>query len=111
MDGHWRTTRRYLEEMATCKFTISPVGHGHDCYRVWEALYLGVIPIVVRSPLYEQFSDLPILMVDSWDQVTEEYLDSKYDIINNTEYNKDKLDMDYWVQAIYKDCDELYNME
>ncbi len=39
----------YLEEMAHYKFALSPRGWGPDCYRTWEALLVGTIPIVVRN--------------------------------------------------------------
>ena len=32
-------------------FTLSPPGFGLDVHRTWEALYLGLIPIVWKSPL------------------------------------------------------------
>ena len=46
-----------------------------DCHRFWEGLYLGVTPIVERSPLdtlYEQAEN--VLFVDSFADVTYEML-------------------------------------
>ncbi len=36
----------YLEDMSHFKFALSPRGYGEDCYRTWEALLVGTIPIV-----------------------------------------------------------------
>lgn len=36
----------YLDEVANHEFVISPPGNGYDCHRTWEALYVGVRPIV-----------------------------------------------------------------
>jgi len=46
-------------------FGVSPPGLGWDCFRTYELLYLGVIPIVeVRDPeSYYFFADLPIVQV------------------------------------------------
>nr|MBA3284567.1 hypothetical protein [Nitrosopumilus sp.] len=38
----------YLEGLASSIFTLSPRGLGPDCYRTWEALLVGTIPIVKR---------------------------------------------------------------
>jgi hypothetical protein len=39
----------YLDDMARCRWVLSPPGNGVDCHRTWEALYLGVTPIVLRT--------------------------------------------------------------
>jgi len=45
------TTRDVSWRMnAGCAFTLSPAGAGLDCHRTWEALLLGSIPVVLRSP-------------------------------------------------------------
>ena len=43
---------RYYIHIARSKFVLSPPGLGMDCYRTWEALYLGSIPIVLNSSLH-----------------------------------------------------------
>lgn len=67
----------YIEELAQYKFCASPQGNGVDTHRMWECLYLGVIPVVVRNPILQRwFSGLPILWIDSFQQVTPTYLES-----------------------------------
>ena len=36
-------------------FVLSPRGRGLDCHRTWEALCLGCIPIVKKSPITKLF--------------------------------------------------------
>jgi hypothetical protein len=57
-------------------FVISPPGNGLDCYRTWEALTLGSIPIVLSSSLDRLFLDhgFPVVTVESWDTVTQQRL-------------------------------------
>ena len=86
--------------MASHRFCISPPGNGADCHRVWECLYLGVIPIVQRDLNYEQYDDLPILLVDDWNVLTREFLDTHYERIQATEWNLDKLGIHYWRHRI-----------
>lgn len=68
MRKSWST---YIMELSEYKFCASPEGNGVDTHRMWECIYLGVIPVVVRTPeLYSWYSDLPILWVDSFDEIT-----------------------------------------
>jgi len=53
-------------------FEASPRGKGLDCFRTWEALFLGTIPIVQSSSLDPLFLDegLPVAIVESYREVT-----------------------------------------
>lgn len=98
--GSYKTFNQYLEEMAHCKFVLSPRGAGLDCYRTWEALLVGSIPIVKHSNLDPLYQDLPVLIVDHWDMITEEFLNKKYIEITNRKYNFKKLTAGYWLRQI-----------
>lgn len=37
----------YLEELSSHYFCLCPRGNGIDTHRFWEALYLGVIPVII----------------------------------------------------------------
>jgi hypothetical protein len=81
----------YIQDVHSHRFMICPPGAGFDCHRVWESLYLGTVPIVLRSPAMEYFSELPILFVDDWDEVTREFLEG-VEIAGDVRM----LGMDYW---------------
>jgi hypothetical protein len=81
-------------------FVISPHGNGLDCHRTWEALVLGCIPIVKTSALDSLFSDLPVLIVDSWSQVNREMLSDTLKEYRNRQFNYDKLTLKFWVDMI-----------
>ncbi len=51
-------------------FVVSPHGNGLDCYRTWLALICGCIVIVKRSPLDRLYANLPVVIVERWDEVT-----------------------------------------
>ncbi|MBM3886309.1 exostosin family protein [Candidatus Dependentiae bacterium] len=91
---------QYLREMATFKFVISPHGTGLDCYRTWEALMLGCIPVVKTSVLDPLYKDLPVLIVNAWEEITEEFLNKKYDEMASKNYKLEKLSIDYWIEVI-----------
>ena len=72
----WQPTvdfKEYLETMATYKYAICPPGNGVDCHRIWECLYLDVIPIVLRSPFTERIP-FPCYIVDRWEDLDVERL-------------------------------------
>jgi hypothetical protein len=84
------------KEQSKYAFVISPHGNGLDCHRTWEAIALGCIPIVKTSPLNSLFEDLPVLIVNSWTDVTQ-------DLLNQTIHKKFKLEkmkLQYWMDKI-----------
>jgi hypothetical protein len=66
----------FYRTLKRTKFAICPQGTGMDTHRVYECIVLGVIPIVLSSPLNELYSKFPIWIVNSWEEVTESSLDS-----------------------------------
>jgi hypothetical protein len=59
------------KRLSTYKWCACPEGNGADTHRIWEALYMKCIPIVVKSPfidalMYYTNNELPICVVDSW---------------------------------------------
>jgi hypothetical protein len=95
--------RDYLKQMAESIFTLSPKGLGPDCYRTWEALLVGSIPIVKTSPLDPLYEGLPVLIVDKWTQVNEEFLRKKYKEIASKKYDIARLYTHYWTKKMKKE--------
>ena len=60
------TPRKYRTLVEQSKFVISPPGNGADCHRTWEALYLGAVPVVLKSSWGYSHWDLPVIAVDEW---------------------------------------------
>lgn len=94
----------YCENLSNYKFVIAPPGNGNaDTYRVWEALYMGCFPIVIKQYIYDTFKDLPIIQVKDYSEVT-------YELLNfylNKEYNMEKLYLTYWKNRIYEEFKKL----
>jgi hypothetical protein len=93
---------QYIEQMASCKFTLCPRGHGLDSFRIWEALLVGSIPIVKTSQLDGLFKDLPVLIINDWQEVTQKFLNRNYKEISSRKYNREKLYVEYWLNRIFK---------
>lgn len=99
----------YLHEMALHKFTLSPRGNGLDCHRTWEALLVGSIPVVRTSSLDVLYKDLPVLIIESWEQLSEQFLLGKYEEISNKKHNLAKILAAYWINKI-KDLQKAYKI-
>lgn len=94
----------YIDNMFNHKFVLCPNGNGIDTHRLWECLYLKTIPIVKNNINNKFYSDLPIIMVNEWDEITEDFLNSEYDRINKTNnWNYNKLNFSYWDNLIKKE--------
>jgi hypothetical protein len=92
-------TWKYITKFA---FVLSPFGTGMDCHRTWETLCLGSIPIV-RAPHFKKlFEDLPVLIVENWEDVTQELLDKTIADFSKKTFNYDKLKLSYWINRIKK---------
>ena len=52
-DGPRLSVGEFMQEIAKHKAILSPPGAGYDCYRHWEALAVGTVPLVVESDDYD----------------------------------------------------------
>ena len=82
--------------ISSSRFVLSPHGVGLDCYRTYEALYLGAYVVVQKSSLDEMYQNLPVLIVDRWSDVTEQLLNDTYHRFRTTDFDFDKLFTKYW---------------
>lgn len=90
-----KSYNEYLETLASYKYCICPEGNGIDTHRMWECLYLNVIPICKRNILVEYYSKyFPIIIVDNWIDINKNELINNYEayykFINDNPY----LDLD-----------------
>ena len=65
------------------RYALCPRGCGVDTHRFYECIYLGCVPVVLRTHtvfdrLYDPVTGFPCLVVERWADVTEELLDACY---------------------------------
>jgi hypothetical protein len=91
----------YLSDMAGCRWCVSPPGNGEDCHRTWEALYLGVVPIVFRTAWNAAlFSDLPVIRIDGPDALTRASIEAAQALLDARGVDLRRLAMGYWRERI-----------
>lgn len=96
----------YYQELYNHKFVISPLGNGVDCGRVWQAIYVGAVPIIPRHINIEFYEDLPILVYNDVKELTEKYLNEQYDYLIGKKTNLQKATLSYWKKRF---SEEKYN--
>lgn len=99
---------KFLRDIKVSKFVLCPRGNGVDTHRLWETLYMGSIPIVKYHETHHLIQDLPILFVENWEEVTEDFLNQKYEEMINKNWNMDKLKLSYWTNFIKSELKNEY---
>lgn len=93
----WNNQKNYT-------FVICPHGGGLDCHRNWEAMCLGSIPIVKTSDIDSIYNNLPVLIVDKWDNINVELLQNTVkkfkNKFENNEFQLEKLELKYWINLM-----------
>lgn len=109
-DKEWATTRFdkdskffpydkyqvFLDEIKNHKFMVCPWGHGMDCHRNWESLYMRRVPIMKDHPYFRKLMEgFPVLFVKQWEDITEELLkDNDHLYQEAQQMDMSKLDLD-----------------
>ena len=67
------------------EFCICPEGNGVDTHRLWEALYLKTVPIVIKSEFTEIIKDtVPLVILENWS-------DFDINVLDYSNYKFDKV--------------------
>ena len=64
-----RTREQYYEDLCRSKYVLCPEGTGMDTHRVWEAIFCGATPVVLRNPLADLYAAYPVKIVESWNNI------------------------------------------
>lgn len=89
-------------QLTQYRFLLSPRGNGVDTYRTYEAIHLGVVPIVQHSGLDALYSELPVLLVDNFIAINESYLEQQWKnrFSDRSKFNMSSLFRPYWVERL-----------
>jgi hypothetical protein len=64
---HANTIHRLIKKS---RFVPCPAGNGLDTHRVWEAIYLGAVPVILESEFCGD-ATWPVIVVKSWSELLE----------------------------------------
>lgn len=97
----------YFGNISTSKFALSPRGGGLNCYRTWEILAVGTIPVIEYQANDELYSGLPVVQVKDWNDVTPDFLGREWSRIMSAQRagliseSHAKAFLPYWLSVIY----------
>jgi len=77
-----------------------------DTHRTWEALSAGAIPIVWNGSLRRLYDNLPVMIVNHHDDITEAAVEEKYEELHGGDldrYHWNKIYAFWWLQQIEYD--------
>ena len=101
--------RDFLDELRDHKFMVCPRGHGMDCHRNWESLYLRRVPVMKREPYFTGlFQNFPVLFVNEWSDITEKLLHSSEHLFEQAKHlDLTKLDLNLIFKSIIATYENL----
>lgn len=90
----------FVSSMARHKFCLCPRGNGLDTHRFWEALYLDCIPVIIRPDWCSAYSEFPVLLLNSWDELPFVDWRQAYIRIKSTAYRFEGLSLKHLTDRI-----------
>jgi len=91
----------WWEAVIEHKWVASPHGHGLDCHRTWEVLLAGGYVVVKSSVLDSLYEQLPVLIVDSWDNISAQLLETTFEEFSRRKFGFDRLFLPFWSDKIH----------
>lgn len=91
---------QYIKDFKSSCFCLSPFGTGYDTHRFWEAIAMGCIPVVQSSLLDDLYSQATSLIIDKWEDINQNFLEQKYQILASKNRNLEILNIEHWSNII-----------
>jgi hypothetical protein len=91
-DPHGIQFADYIARVHSHRFVVCPHGNGMDSHRMWEALYMGVTPILKRNDWSEQWEDMAVLVNDWKDFYPGEHFQKEFDT--------NRLTVSHWIRQM-----------
>jgi len=95
--------KELIKSISKYKFVACPSGNKIDTVLIWESLFLNAIPILIKSNFTQNLKTLglPILEINSWDELNE-LNEKKLNLIYKREIPK-LNNNNYWQQSFWDD--------
>jgi hypothetical protein len=91
----------WLEQVLDHHYVLCPRGNGIDTHRLWETLYAGRIPVVLKEHNTKYYENLPILFVDDWSDLNIDFLNDRIEYFSDSSnFNMQMLKFSWWENII-----------
>jgi hypothetical protein len=93
---------QYLSSLRSNSFVLCPEGNGVDTHRLWETLYMGGIPIVLKTPyLSDLLVNLPVVQLNDWSELGNQvFLESEWHRVKNKNNDFNLLKLSHWRKVL-----------
>jgi hypothetical protein len=108
--SHENTNNRpyddFVNHILDHKMVVCPRGNAPaETHRFWEVLYMNRVPIIKRNKGNSYFTDLPVVVLDDWEQLKDKaFIDLEWAIVKDN--SKEMLDMIYWEKLIQNEYEQ-----
>jgi hypothetical protein len=104
---------QYFDLARRYKFILCSEGNGFENHRIWESLYQGSFPVLMRTSWSESLAylGLPILFVESYAEITSDLLHNFY--ITNKSFDPAMCSWlweDTWKKFINQELDDAHSV-
>lgn len=91
----------YLANLRKASLIPCPRGNGVDTHRLWETLYMGGTPVLIRHPMMETLvSGLPVILLDDWKHLADQKRIEKLWQEAKSKDNFNKLNLSFWLKKL-----------
>lgn len=92
----------YLNNLRKFSLVPCPEGNGVDTHRLWETLYMGGTPIIIRNNFLPSILDfLPVIQLNSWDEISNiDLLESIWYSFREKLYDFTCLSSSFWISHV-----------
>jgi len=96
--GYRSKRKQVTSDLLDLKFQLSMPGNGMDSWKHIESFIFGVIPVMLTSTMDRSWAKLPVLLLDSYKDLTMELLQETYaDICSHQDdYELERIGYEYW---------------
>jgi hypothetical protein len=84
--------------MKKSRFIPCPAGNGLDTHRVWEAFYLGAVPVILESEFCGD-TTWPVIVVKNWTELLEKSREELDLLFTKYSFNQQKS-IDFGVKIL-----------
>jgi len=100
-ETYWKDLYQHTYNISSSPASFTDENKHRDTYRFWETLAAGAFPIIKRSPMSDFFAnklDLPVILVESWEEITLDKLTQMIPILSRK--SLDGIKEQYWIKKL-----------
>ena len=93
---------RYLAKLRSASLVPCPEGNGIDTHRLWETIYMGGTPVILRNrSLPTVLKELPVIQLDSWSLLNNPpRMERLWYQIRDREFDFKSVTGSYWIERM-----------